>query len=148
MCTWICKLRLQAVPPFQQSPKKKKRQKMWTACRVGLWVKLFVHLNLCYMCLHILNFFVTIYFFDLWNGLCWKGGTTCSLGLTNSNHTMPVIVIFFFFLHQLLVVTNFHCHLAARMMRVEDRFKRYFLIYLIYFRIFLRVSGTWHISSN
>lgn len=26
---------------------------------------------------------------------------------------------------QLLVVTNFHCHLAARMMRVEDRFKRY-----------------------
>lgn len=71
---------------------KKKRQQMWTACRVELWVKLFVHLNLCYMCLHILNFFVTIYFFDLWDGLCWKGGTTCSLGLANYNHTMPVIV--------------------------------------------------------
>lgn len=47
----------------------------------------------CAICAYIiLNFFVTIYFFDLWNGLCWKGGTTCSLGLTNSNHTMPVIV--------------------------------------------------------
>lgn len=31
--------------------------------------------------------------------------------------------------YQFLVVVNFHCHLAARMIRVEDRFKRYVLVY-------------------